>query len=176
MGGGNAHTGRQAPSAISEPDKWDRRFMLLAHHLAGWSKEPGRRVGAVIVGPDNIVRATGYNGFARGVNDEDPARRDRASGEKYFWSCHAERNAIYNAARIGVALAGCRIYVPWYPCGECAKAIVQAGIVEVIAYEPDPDDPRWGAETPKVATMLAEAGLRVRLIARLAQTARGEDD
>ena len=154
---------------------WDRRFMLLAHHLAGWSKERGRRVGAVVVGPDNEIRATGFNGFPRGVDEDVDARHSRESGAKYFWSCHAERNAIYNAARIGVPLKGCRLYVPWYPCRECAKAIIQSGIAEVVAYEPDFGDARWGAEFRQVQQMLAEAGVRVRLIPKLAEIPSGEE-
>jgi dCMP deaminase len=154
---------------------WDTRFMLLAHHIAGWSTERGRRVGAVIVGPDNEVRATGHNGFPRGVNEAIEHRHDRESGEKYFWSSHAERNAIYNAARVGVPLKGCTIYVPWFPCGECAKAIIQSGIVELVAYEPDFSDPKWGADFRRVIEMLSEAGVRVRFIERVAELPNGQD-
>lgn len=117
--------------------KWDERFMLLAHHLAHWSIEQGRRVGTVVVGPDNEIRSTGYNGLPRGVNDAVEERHSRITGAKYIWSCHAEQNAIFNAARIGIALKGCAIYVPWFPCVECAKAIIQSGISEVVGYEPD---------------------------------------
>src|SRR5580704_10834190 len=112
---------------------WDERFMGLAHHIAHWSKESGRRVGAVVVGPDKEIRATGFNGFPRGVRDDVPERHSRETGAKYLWSSHAERNAIYNAARIGVPLKGCVMYVPWFPCVECAKAIIQAGISELVA-------------------------------------------
>jgi dCMP deaminase len=146
---------------------WDARFMGLAHYIAGWSKERGRRVGAVIIGPDNEIRATGHNGFARGVNEDVASRHERLSGEKYFWSSHAERNAIYNAARVGIAINGCRMYVPWFPCGECAKAIIQSGISELVAYEPDLADERWGADFRRVQQMLDEAGVRVRFIGRL---------
>jgi hypothetical protein len=94
---------------------WDQRFMMLAHQIAHWSKESGRRVGAVIVGPDKEIRSTGFNGFPRGVRDDIPERHSRETGAKYLWSSHAERNAIYNAARIGVSVKGCVMYVPWYP-------------------------------------------------------------
>ena len=107
--------------------------MLLAHQIAHWSKESGRRVGAVIVGPDKEIRSTGFNGFPRGVRDDIPERHSRETGAKYLWSSHAERNAIYNAARIGVSVKGCVMYVPWYPCVECAKAIIQSGICEVVS-------------------------------------------
>lgn len=152
---------------------WDRRFMLLAHHLAEWSKESGRRVGTVVAGPANDIRSTGYNGFARGVNDAVAARHSRETGAKYFWSCHAEQNAIFNAARTGVPLEGCRIYVPWFPCVECAKAIIQAGIVELVAYEPDFAEPRWGEQFRLVVEMLNEGGVRVRFMERLMELPTG---
>jgi dCMP deaminase len=146
---------------------WDKRFMLLAHQIAHWSKEKGRRVGAVVVGPDKEIRSTGFNGFPRGVRDDVEARHSRETGAKYLWSSHAERNAIYNAARIGVALKGCVMYVPWFPCVECAKAIIQAGICEVVAYEPDYAEPKWGADFGVVQEMFREAGVTVRYMARL---------
>src|SRR5260370_34184368 len=95
---------------------WAQRFMLLAHQIARWSKEKGRRVGAVIVGPDKEIRSTGFNGFPRGVRDDVEARHSRETGATYLWSSHAERNAIYNAALIRVALKGCVIDGPWVPC------------------------------------------------------------
>jgi dCMP deaminase len=146
---------------------WDRRFMLLAHQIAGWSKEKGRLVGAVIVGPDREIRSTGFNGFPRGVHDDVEARHSRETGAKYIWSSHAERNAIYNAARIGVSVKGCVLYVPWFPCAECAKAIIQSGISEVVAYAPDFAEPRWGAEYEVAQVMFGEAGVAVRCIPRL---------
>lgn len=158
---------------MSESTSWDVRLMLLAHHIAHWSTERGRRVGAVIVGPDHEVRSTGHNGFPRGVNDEIEHRHNRESGEKYFWSSHAERNAIYNAARVGIPLKGCTIYVPWFPCGECAKAIIQSGIVELVAYQPDFTDAKWGQDFMRVVEMLGEAGVRVRYMERLAEIPNG---
>jgi len=154
-------------------EKWDNRFMLLAHQIADWSKEEGRRVGAVIVGPDLEIRATGFNGLPRGVNDDIPARHSRETGAKYKWSSHAERNAIYNAARIGTPLKGCRIYVPWFPCVECAKAIIQSGLVELVAYEPDYTDLKWAEDFRIVTEMLAEASLGVRFIPRLQELRSG---
>ena len=147
--------------------------MLLAHQIADWSKEEGRRVGAVIVGPDLEIRATGFNGLPRGVNDDIPERHSRETGAKYKWSSHAERNAIYNAARIGTPLKGCRIYVPWFPCVECAKAIIQSGLVELVAYEPDYTDLKWAEDFRIVTEMLAEASLGVRFIPRLQELRSG---
>jgi dCMP deaminase len=149
-------------------EKWDIRFMSLARFISNWSKERGRVVGAVIVGPDLEIRATGFNGFPRGVNDDVEARHEKESGAKYLWSSHAECNAIYNAARIGVPLKGCTIYVPWFPCVACTKAIIQCGICELVAYEPDHTDPQWGAEFTVALDMLREASINVRFVERAA--------
>src|SRR5260370_42441859 len=91
--------------AVSRSDelrdrKWDKRFMLLAHHLAHRSIEKGRRVGAVVVGPDNEIRSTGYNGFPRGGNDVVEKRHSRITGAEYDWSCHSVQKAIFNAAGV----------------------------------------------------------------------------
>src|SRR3954447_3751356 len=119
---------KTVPERDERPADWDGRFMQLATLIGGWSKDRSRKVGCVIVGAHNEVRSTGYNGFPRGVCDDEDYRHDRPM--KYRWTEHAERNAIYSAARIGVPLEGCRMFLPWFPCMDCARAIVQAGIVE----------------------------------------------
>jgi dCMP deaminase len=139
---------------------WDRRFMDLAQHVGTWSKDRSRQVGCVVVGPDNVLRAAGFNGFPRGLNDEFDHRHQRPA--KYLWTEHAERNAIYTAARIGISLAGSRMYLPWFPCVDCARAIVQAGIVELIAVKPDLADPQWGEGFAVSTELLQEAGVIVR--------------
>jgi len=143
---------------------WDSRWMALAQLIATWSKDRGRKVGAVIVGPDNEVRSTGFNGIPRGVNDDVEERHDAASGEKYLWVSHAERNAIYNAALLGVSTKGCTIYVPWYPCIECAKAIVQAGIGRIVCFEPDLADSNWGRDFEKSLIILGEGNVVTKLV------------
>ncbi|MCI6244693.1 MAG: dCMP deaminase family protein, partial [Eubacterium sp.] len=97
------------------------------------SKDPSTQVGACIVNADNRIVSVGYNGFPRGCSDEDfPWERsaDNQNDTKYPFVCHAELNAILNSNGIGVK--GARIYVALFPCNECAKAIIQAGITEVI--------------------------------------------
>src|SRR5262245_13035493 len=151
----------------------DEMVLPLAHQRPRWRKGRGRRVGAVIVGPDKEIRSTGFNGFPRGVRDDVQARHSRETGAKYLWSSHAERNAIYNAARIGVPLKGCTLYVPWFPCVECAKAIIQSGIAELVAYEPDFSEPKWGVEFQVVQEMFGEADLKVRYIPKLEELSVG---
>jgi dCMP deaminase len=139
---------------------WDRRFIELARHIGSWSKDKSRQVGCVVVDSSNIVRAIGYNGFPRGVNDEHEDRRQRPA--KYLWTEHAERNAIFTAARIGVSLAGSKMYLPWFPCVDCARAIVQVGIVELVAIRPDLNDPQWGQAFAVSIELLEEANVAVR--------------
>lgn len=141
---------------------WDARFMDLAIHISAWSKDRSRQVACVIVAADNSVRAIGFNGFPRGLNDEDEIRHSRPS--KYLWTEHAERNAIYVAARNGIPLDGCRMYLPWFPCVDCARAIVQAGLLEVISRQPDFSDVRWGEDFKVAVELLKEAGVVVRFI------------
>ena len=90
---------------------WDQRFMELALHVATWSKDRSTKVGCVIVGQYNEIKAVGYNGFVRGSDDSVDARHERPA--KYDWTEHAERNAIYQAARCGVSLNGAKMYRPF---------------------------------------------------------------
>lgn len=117
---------------------WDVRFVKLALDIAQWSKDPDTKVGAVIVGPDNEIRSTGYNGMCRGSNDDVESRYVKPG--KYMYFEHAEKNAIYNAARIGVSLKGCTIYCESTAtndlcatsCIECCRAIIQSGVTRVV--------------------------------------------
>ena len=143
---------------------WDSRWMALAQLVATWSKDRGRKVGAVFVGPNNEVRSTGFNGIPRGVNDNVEERHNAETGEKYLWVSHAERNAIYNAALLGVSTKNCTIYVPWYPCIECAKAIVQAGIAKIVCFEPDLADSNWGRDFEKSLIILGEGDVVTKLV------------
>lgn len=120
------------PTEVDSRRKWDLRFLKLCLHISDWSEDRRTRIGAVIVGEANVVVATGYNGLPRGIESEVARRHNRESEEKYFWFEHAERNAIYNAARLGIKLSGCRMYVSLSPCADCARAVIQSGIAEVI--------------------------------------------
>ena len=111
-------------------EKWDRRFLDLASHISGWSKDPSTKVGCVVVGEDREIRSTGFNGFPRGIEDSMERLDDREL--KYPLTCHAEENAIMHAARIGISLKDCTAYVTWPPCTRCARSLIQAGVVEVV--------------------------------------------
>ncbi|MFM0504299.1 dCMP deaminase family protein [Paraburkholderia caffeinilytica] len=140
----------------------DGKFMRLALEVAQLSNDRSRKVGCVIVGPDNEIRSTGYNSFPVGIIDSIEKRHERPA--KYMWTEHAERNAIYNAAKHGVSINGCKMYLPWFPCIDCSRAIIQAGIVELIAIEPDVRDDRWGSDFSVSLEMLREAGIRLRFV------------
>ncbi len=119
----------QVPAYI---EKWDDYFMWIAEVVARKSKDQNAQVGAVIVS-DGVIVSTGYNGLARGVYDSTQILDDK--DEKLKWICHAEFNAIMNAAQSGISLKGCTIYVNKFPCLACCNAIVQAGIVKLVTYD-----------------------------------------
>ena len=111
---------------------WDDYFMGVAMLASERSKDPSTQVGACIVDENNRILSTGYNGFPQGCSDEEfPWNRDDSNGEtKYKFVVHAELNAILNAG--GKSLVGSRVFVTLFPCHECAKAIIQTGVKEVI--------------------------------------------
>ena len=111
---------------------WDAYFMGIALLSAQRSKDPGTQVGACIVGADNKILSVGYNGMPIGCADElMPWARDGAPKDtKYLYVCHAELNAILNYS--GSHIRGATVYTTLFPCNECAKALIQAGVRRVV--------------------------------------------
>ncbi len=111
---------------------WDEYFMGIALLSGERSKDPNSQVGACIVSPDNKILSIGYNGFPIGCSDDEISweREGEFADTKYPYVCHSELNAILNYT--GSTLKQSRIYVTLFPCNECAKAIIQSGIKEVI--------------------------------------------
>ena len=139
---------------------WDDYFMGVSLLAAMRSKDPSTQVGACIVSEGNIIISTGYNGFPKGCDDDVyPWDRDneKPNDTKYPYVVHAELNAILNSG--GRSLGGSRIYVALFPCNECAKAIIQAGIREVV-YLSDKYAGTDGVMASK--RMLASAGVKIR--------------
>ena len=137
---------------------WDEYFMGIAKMSSMRSKDPNTQVGCCIVSQENRILSVGYNGFPMGCSDDEfPWDRE---GEdplqtKYLYTTHSELNAILNYT--GGSLAGSKLYVSLFPCNECAKAIIQSGIKEVI-YDCDKY-----ADTPSVIAskrMLDAAGVK----------------
>ena len=111
---------------------WDEYFMGVALLAAERSKDPSTQVGACIVSTDNKIVSTGSNGAPRGYDDDECMCWEREGNfldTKYAYVCHAELNAILNSPH---SVNGCKIYVALFPCNECAKAIIQSGIKEII--------------------------------------------
>ena len=138
---------------------WDEYFMSVAMLSAMRSKDPNTQVGACIVNQDRKIVGTGYNGFPIGCSDDELpwGREGNPLQTKYPFVCHAELNAILNS--ISRDLHGCTLYVVMFPCNECAKAIIQSGIKEVIYRDnksPDSDSVKASS------MMLKQAGVKLR--------------
>jgi dCMP deaminase len=146
---------------------WDQYYLSMISLIASKSKDESTKVGCIIVGPDNEVRSTGYNSFPRGINDNLPERQKRP--DKYLFIEHSERNAIYNAARVGIPLNGCRIYMDFFPCADCCRAIIQAGIKEIIISSKNYDkkeaywNERWKDQMNASKQMLKEANVNIKI-------------
>ena len=123
------------------------------------SKDPNTRVGACIVNSKNRIVSMGYNGFPMGCSDDlfPWEREGEECSTKYPYVCHAELNAILNAH--GINLEGCKIYVALFPCNECAKAIIQSGIKEVLYLSDKYDGTPLNTASKK---MLQAAGVTFR--------------
>ena len=137
---------------------WDEYFMGVAHLSAMRSKDPNTQVGACIVSSENKIMSMGYNGFPSGCSDEEfPwGKSEDELSSKYLYSTHGELNAILNYR--GGSLEGSKMYVTLFPCNECAKAIIQSGISQIV-YDSDKYD-----GTPSVIAskrMLKAAGVKV---------------
>jgi len=134
---------------------WEEYFMGVAKLAALRSKDPNTQVGACIVSEDNKILSMGYNGFPRGCSDDDFTWAREGEDNKYFYSTHSELNAILNYR--GGSLEGSKMYVTLFPCNECAKAIIQAGI-RTIVYDCDKYADTAGVIASK--RMLNAAGVR----------------
>ncbi len=157
---------------------WDQMYMTMCYLVSMRSQDRSTHAGTVIVAPDHTIRSIGYNDLPRGIEDEGsigedelPSRRSRIDGQKYMWTEHSERNAIYNAGRNGVSLIGCTLYVNWLPCVDCARSIIQSGVTEVVIHEQGQEAfnactglamHNWLADHEMVQLMMEEAGLTVR--------------
>ncbi len=136
---------------------WDEYFMGVAMLSAMRSKDPNTQVGACIVSNENKILSMGYNGFPLGCSDDEfPWEREgEPLDNKYFYSTHGELNAILNYR--GGSLEGAKIYVTLFPCNECAKAIIQAGI-KTLVYDSD----KYAQSASVIASkrMLTAAGVK----------------
>nr|CAH8841720.1 unnamed protein product [Trichobilharzia regenti] len=139
---------------------WDEYFMSIALLSAMRSKDPSTQVGACIVNTENKIVGIGYNGMPNGVSDDDVPWGKESTNElenKYLYVCHAELNAVLN--RNEANSKGCILFSTMFPCNECAKVIIQAGIKEVVYYS----DKKVGTQSNIAAKYLFEkAGVKIR--------------
>jgi dCMP deaminase len=135
-------------------DKWDVRFTKMAILVSTWSKDPDARVGAVIVSPSTKQLSTGYNGYVAGAADNyegvDVTRKNQHT-------VHAELNAILNAR---ANVEGWTLYVTKFPCQECAKAIIQAGVTRVVTRPPGQG--KWSGTQDRAEKELLAAGVEIQ--------------
>lgn len=134
-------------------DKWDQRFLQLAKFVSGWSKDPSTQVGAVIVDDLKRVIGLGFNGFARGIEDNTDLLHDRNA--KLDRMIHAEINAILNSS---LNVRGSTMYLTIPPCHACANFLIQAGIKKLIWLRPSNElIERWGKSWELTYQLLDEA-------------------
>lgn len=152
--------------------RWHNHFLQLALDHALMSKDPSTKVGSVIVGPDREVRSMGFNGFPRGIADTPERLNDRDMKMKLV--VHGEMNAILAAARIGVSVRGCTLYIAatdnsgnvWggCPCTRCTVEAIQSGIGGVVSRPGKSAPSRWADDIAFARTILDEAGIPFREI------------
>jgi dCMP deaminase len=139
-------------------DRWKKNYLKLAREVSTWSKDPSTKVGAIAVGDKGQILSQGYNGFPRGIKDEDDRLNDKS--QKYKYVVHAEQNCIYNATLNGVSLNGADMYIFGLPlCSECAKGVIQVGIKRVIMCTPLEIPDKWKESYDLTTDMLREVGI-----------------
>jgi dCMP deaminase len=137
---------------------WDKRFLRIAEEVRLWSKDPGTKVGCVLVNERRIL-STGYNGFPQTISDDLGRYIDREY--KLSVTVHAEANAILNAAKNGTRVQGSTLYVTFPPCSQCASAVIQAGVAKVVCPDPASAPERWRSNFIAANNLFYEAGVKV---------------
>jgi dCMP deaminase len=142
--------------------KWNRRYINLAKEVSTWSKDPSKQIGAVVIGSKGQVLSQGYNGFPRGVSDNQEDYDNREV--KYKMVVHAEMNCIYNASFTGTSLDGATLYIYGLPvCSSCAKGIIQVGIKSVVMlYNDIPNN--WDEEWFWSKRMFDDVGVHYKIL------------
>ena len=151
-------------------EKWDRHFLGMALYHSRMSKDPSTRVGSVIIGPDREILSAGFNGFPRGIEDTPARLADRDT--KLLLVVHAEMNALLAAARTGMRLKGCTLYLAatddsgevWGgpPCTRCTVEIIQVGISEIVSFPIRTAPSRWAGDLTTAKSLLYEARIQYR--------------
>ena len=139
---------------------WDIRYMEMAALVGTWSKDPSTQVGAVIVSEDNHVVSVGFNGFPRGISDDERLNNREC---KYMTTIHAEMNALMFANQ---SVEGCTLYVhPMQPCSRCTTCLIQSGIKKIVTKMLSKTHERWYNDFKNARMLLNEAGIELLEIA-----------
>jgi len=138
------------------------KYMDVALSISQLSKDRRTKVGALIIGPDGEGGPWGYNGIPRNMDDEDPYRHEKPLKNVFFE--HAERNAIFSAARTGYKTIDCTLVVTKFPCAECARAIIQCGFKQLITVPMDAAHRTWAPHQLSARLMLDEAGVEIQIL------------
>lgn len=140
---------------------WKEYFRNIAQQVKLKSKDVNTQIGAVVVGEHNEIVSTGYNSFPRGIDDSILERQERP--EKYYWFEHAERNALYNAALIGVSTKNCTMYLTCgIPCSDCARGIINSGVKKIVCEKIDTTKgTQWVEHSKRSLMMFQESGVEV---------------
>tara|TARA_Y100000389_G_scaffold204261_1_gene255942 strand:- start:5648 stop:6088 length:441 start_codon:yes stop_codon:yes gene_type:complete len=139
-----------------------KNYTSLTHAIAEFSKDPNKKVGSIFINPDTLqILSTGYNGLPRKVKEH---KKRWTKPFKYDWVVHSELNGIFNATRNGVSLENSTLFVTKFPCNDCAKGLVQAGIKTIYTYKPDLNHKVWGEKSKISLQMFKETGIKVQYI------------
>jgi dCMP deaminase len=139
--------------------------MDLAKQVGTWSKDPSKQIGAVAIGSKGQVLAQGYNGFPRGIDDNESRLNTKET--KYKYVVHAEMNLIYNATFNGISLNGSTVYVSGLPvCSECAKGLIQVGVKQIVMSKDSLEraDEKWLDSFELTIALLNEAGIHWKTV------------
>lgn len=139
--------------------EWDERHLAVAQMIAKWSKDPSTKVGAIIIDEDRRPVSWGYNGFAKGVEDNPAILNYRE--EKYKYIIHAEKNAILFSRR---NLSGCTLYSTLPPCAQCTASLIQLHIGRIVSNWTTDYMSRWRSEVEISKKMCDQVGIPYELI------------
>lgn len=144
-------------------EKAEKYFDLAKHMANSFSKDTSTKVGALMLAPESYqILSMGYNGMPRGFNEKIEKRWERP--QKYFFTEHAERNAIYNACRNGTSLENSIAVVTMFPCADCMRGLIQAGVKKIVTKEPLLSCDRWGSHFEASLEMAKECNIDITYI------------
>lgn len=139
-----------------------KNYSQLTYAISLFSKDPDKKVGSIFLHPKTFqILSTGYNGFPRKVNE---TKKRWKKPEKYKWVVHSEQNGIYNATLNGVKLKNSILFTTKFPCNDCAKGLIQAGINTIYTYKPDLNHKTWGQSVKISLEMFKESNITIHYL------------